>query len=134
MGALVGGSIAYFWGAHDHTIALTVMERIPAVSTDMIGRVSSELVDRGAWAIMFGSVSGTPYKLYAASAADTGISFWLFFLISIPGPADSLCLGYSILSLRTQGYWIGGGVKGRPLMILLLAWVLFYLGDAKLTE
>ncbi|HEV8720751.1 MAG TPA: hypothetical protein VGW77_08945 [Candidatus Binatia bacterium] len=136
MGALIGGSIGYFWGAHDHSSALAVMERIPAVSTDMIGRVRTELIDRGAWAILFGPVSGTPYKLYAAQAADAGISFWLFF-DKHPGAADSLCLGYSILPLRAQTV----GLVGRQREALddtfvSLGFILsdFLLGDAKLTE
>ena len=126
IGALVGGSIVYYWGAHDHSRALAAMDKVPAVSAEMISCVGSELNHRGPWALLFGLVSGTPYKLYAAQAAGAGVDFWLFLLVSIPGRlirfvAVTLFCHYCVRLLRRLG------LAENFLMALLFGWTLFYL-------
>lgn len=126
VGALIGGSIIYFWGAHDCASAIAVMEKIPAVSSDMVSRVRQELTERGTWAIMLGIFSGTPYKLYTAQAANAGIEFWMFLLVSMParlirfGSVTILC--HYVVRLSR---W--SGLTTNSMTVILLGWTLFYL-------
>lgn len=125
-GALIGGSIIYLWGAHDHASAVAIMEKIPAVSTEMVSRVRQELTERGTWALMLGIFSGTPYKLYAAQAANAGIEFWMFSLVSIPARlirfVSVTILCHYVVRLSR---WLGLSVN--PMTVILLGWAIFYL-------
>lgn len=82
-GALLGGALVYIGGAHDKQ-AITLREKIPAIRPAMVARVAMELADHGAGAIFIGPLTGTPYKLYAAQAADAGIGLAVFILMSMP--------------------------------------------------
>lgn len=124
-GALAGGSSLYFWGSLDPTGATFVLEKTPAVSAEMITRVREDLNNLGGWAILFGPLSGTPYKLYAAQAAEAGFPLFWFLLISIPArlvrfmAVTTIC-HYALRALKHLGFRV------KPLTILLTAWTLFY--------
>lgn len=49
----------------------------------MIKDVNSQLIEQGLISILFGPLSGTPYKIYAVQAAGLGSDLWLFIFISI---------------------------------------------------
>ncbi len=124
-GAMAGGSILYFWGSLDPTGAMFVLEKTPAVSAEMITRVREDLNHFGEWAIIFGPLSGTPYKLYAAQAAPAGFPFFWFLLVSIPArlirfvAVTTIC-HYALRGLKHLG------VRAQPLTILLTSWTLVY--------
>ena len=125
-GSLAGGSIVYFWGSLDLTGATFVLEKTLAVSAEMVTRVHEELNDLGEWAILFGPLRGTPYKLYAAQAANAGINLFSFLLISIPARlvrfiAVTTFCHYALQALKRLG------LRVNSLTILLTAWTLFYL-------
>lgn len=81
-GAMLGGSVMYFWGAHDPASALRAVGAVPAIGPEMIQRAHGELLTNGMLAVILGPLSATPYKVYAVQAAAAGIPYWLFLLIS----------------------------------------------------
>ena len=83
-GALIGGVCCYYWGVLDPIAACHFVESVPAISQQMMAKVSAELQNQGAGAVLFGPLSGTPYKTYAVQAAGTGLSVVAFLLISVP--------------------------------------------------
>jgi len=124
-GALVGGLIIYLWGAYDLEKAHMTIEKVPAVSPDMMARVYLELSEQGVLAIMLGPLRGTPYKVYAVHAADIGIGLWQFVLISIPARIIRFVLVTSCCHFALKA--IGKlNIKTDPLVILLTGWVIFY--------
>lgn len=63
-GAMVGGVLMYVWGSLSPDAALNIVERVPGISPEMIARVRDELASQGVMAMVFGPLSGTPYKVY----------------------------------------------------------------------
>jgi membrane protein YqaA with SNARE-associated domain len=82
LGAMVGGSLMYFWGAKNPDAAVRIVAAVPAVGPEMMTRVRAELRERGSIAVVLGPLSATPYKTYAVQAAAAGIPYWLFLLIT----------------------------------------------------
>lgn len=83
IGAAIGGIFMYYWGVYDVLSALSIIEKLPAISPQMIAKVNDEL--NGAnpfWAMLFGSFTGTPYKIYATLAPVANIPVWLLFLMT----------------------------------------------------
>ena len=124
-GALIGGVIIYLWAASNLNHAQTTIEKVPAISHDMISRVRSELSNQGFVAILLGPLRGTPYKVYAAQAADNGIGLGLFLLISIPARIIrflivTICCHFALKTLAKFNR------KINSVAILLIGWIIFY--------
>jgi len=84
LGAMVGGSLMYAWGAHDAATALKVLDAIPAIPADMLVSVRQDLNDRGLVAMLSGPVVGIPYKIYAVQAGALGLSWPVFVWMTVP--------------------------------------------------
>lgn len=126
LGALVGGSVMYAWGARDAGSGLAMLDRVPAVSPAMIERVRVELEEGGLPAIILGPTRGTPYKLYALRAGEAGVGWLPFLLVSVPARL------LRFVSLTLLAAAVGKIARGRlatPRLeqVLLLSWALFYL-------
>jgi len=124
-GALLGGIILYWWGAYDFQAANAVIEIIPAINSDMLTRVHSELSFQGPIAVLLGPLSGTPYKTYAIQAANADMNFIVFLLISIPARLIRFTFVAAISYYVSQ--LISAKTKLDPIFIILGAWFLFYL-------
>lgn len=126
-GALVGGSLMYAWGEQAPASALAWMDRVPAVSVDLIERVRSGLERQGAMAALVGSFVGRPYKVYAVQAGSLDLGLWTFLLFSIPARAARFVLGvvFTRVVLATVGR---GWSDETALRVLLGFWVVFYVG------
>ena len=124
-GAIVGGIVMYLWGRQDLSGALGIVELIPAISTDMISRVHHRLAQEGVGAVLWGPLSGTPYKVYAVQASDTGIGLGLFVLVTIPARLIRFFLVTALChyALRYLSRYRFGQNR---LAVLILGWVLFY--------
>jgi len=84
-GALLGGWIMFTWGALTPREAIFgFLNMVPAVSRDMIAAALQDMQEMGARAVLFGPLSGTPYKIYAALAPHAGLALPAFLLISVP--------------------------------------------------
>ncbi len=125
-GALLGGALIYGWGLRDQAGATALMEKLPAISPAMVARVQDDLTTHGALAIVFGPLSGTPYKLYAAQAGEAGIGFVLFMLVSVPARGIRFVLVTAGVhyALRLMA---SGPIARHPVVLILIAWTLFYL-------
>jgi membrane protein YqaA with SNARE-associated domain len=125
-GVLAGGIVMYIWGQHAPVAALHIVEKVPAISTELALGVREALSEQGVLAMMLGPFSGIPYKLYAMQAAPVGISLGMFLLISIPARLIRFLLvtiisHYAVASLSR---WLPFQNRSR---VLLTAWVVFYL-------
>lgn len=125
LGALIGGALIYFWGAHDHSGAIALIEKVPAISPAMVARVQGELTVHGVWSILAGPLTDTPYKLYAAQAAQAGIGFGVFILLSIPARGIrfviiTMGVHYALKKI------IPAKIARHPTTLILSCWVLFY--------
>lgn len=84
-GAVVGGLIAFGWGATDPISANTTMAALPAIGPDMVETVHRQIATNGPAALVTAPLSGRPYKLYAAAAGQFGMSPLSLALWTIPG-------------------------------------------------
>jgi len=125
-GALVGGSLMYFWGAAETETVLSVLDGIPAISTEMLKTVSTQMQQGGSLALFIGPLTGVPYKVYAAQAADAQVGLAVFLLISIPARFlrfAALCLLANALSRR----FLATKTLRQRRWIHLTAWTLIYI-------
>ena len=83
-GALAGGTIMFTWGALHEASADHFLEQVPAISNHLIQKVDRQVESIGSMATFAGSVTGKPYKVYAAHAGSAGLNIAIFLLISVP--------------------------------------------------
>jgi len=83
-GALVGGALMYVFGLRAPDTARFFLDRVPAISPDLIVRVASQISESGLTAVLVGPIKGIPYKIYAVESGARQHSFITFMLISIP--------------------------------------------------
>ena len=86
-GAVVGGLLAFGWGAWSIESANRVMAGLPAIDHAMITAVSSDVADDGPRALVSAPLQGRPYKLYAAATGGLGGSPVALALWTVPGRA-----------------------------------------------
>ena len=125
LGAVVGGLVMFLWARADAESALETIGVLPAISSEMIERVSAELRDHGQLALFSGSFSGTPYKVYAVQAASLPINPAVFALISIP----ARIVRFVTLALLSAGLCVTVARKlslRTRLKIHIIFWTAFY--------
>lgn len=83
-GALLGGSVMYFWSVNRDEQAYRFVLGVPAIGEKMMQNVRASLEQRGLVAMVLGPIRGIPYKAYAVIAPKVGIGFISFLLASIP--------------------------------------------------
>jgi hypothetical protein len=125
-GALAGGALIYGWGAYDRSGALAAIENVPAISPAMAARVAVQLADHGVLAIFAGPFTGTPYKLYAAQAADAGIGWAVFMLMSVPARGIRFLLVTAGVHYALR-YLVPARARTHAAALILSAWILFYI-------
>ena len=140
-GAVLGGAVVHRWSARtDPARSATLAARIPAISSTMVAKVDAQMGTRGFSALMIGPFTGTPYKLYARSAAAQGMSLSGLVLWTLPArlarfvPVTGAISGIAVLSRRCglsapdRGLPRLLGVSPRTveLAIFLLGWTAFY--------
>jgi len=124
-GALLGGMAIYLWGLYSPVTAIETIARVPAINMEMLVRVQQNLSVEGVWAILFGPLSGTPYKTYAAQAASAGIGWLPFLLISIP----ARLLRFQAITLLSWGLsttLLRHFSLRTKYCVLIFGWLLFY--------
>lgn len=125
LGALLGGLLMYLWGAADHQAATAVVDRVPAISSELLDGVGQSLSEHGLIAVLFGPLFGIPYKAFAINASAAGVPLLSFMLISIPARLIRFVLVtllvHSIARLLGR-YW----PTSRIYAAFGIAWVTFY--------
>lgn len=126
IGAACGGAVMWRYGLSDPAAATRLLAAVPFVSPDMVARGIAGMAEAN-WplAMLRGSVTGIPYKVYAVAAGKEGLTAPLFFGATIPvrllrfAVATSLVATISALLSRQFDLQ-------RRLMLLATFWVLFY--------
>ncbi|MBU0620766.1 MAG: hypothetical protein KJ795_02860 [Gammaproteobacteria bacterium] len=125
LGALLGGLLMYLWGAADHQAATAVVEKVPAISSELLDEVSRSLSEQGLLAVLLGPLFGVPYKTFAINASAAGMPLLAFMLVSIPARLIRFvlvtALVHSIARLLCR-YW----PTSRIYAVFGIAWVAFY--------
>ena len=125
IGALIGGLVLFFWSSTDQVTARHLLEGIPGINSGMINDVNQEIIDQGLVAILFGPLSGTPYKIYAVQAAGLGANIWMFMFISIFARLIRFILVTTVCHyvLKLINVMVD---KKYNLKILIIGWIIFY--------
>jgi len=115
IGAACGGLVMWRYGVSD-----------PAAATRLLaaGMAGMAMAD---WplAMLKGSVTGIPYKVYAVAAGKEGLPALLFFGITIPVRLARFALAASIVAAISALLRRRLDLR-RRLMLLATFWVLFY--------
>lgn len=121
--ASVAGALAVLiWAGNDPSGAAATMAALPGIDSTLV----AEAADRyrhGPQAVLTGSFSGIPFKLFALEAArNSGVGFLLLApLLRLPRFLAVALLTGGISTIL--GRWIS---QRRRLMILAACWTLFY--------
>lgn len=67
-GATLGGALLFQWAAADHQSARSAIISVPFIRERMLTDVDNGLRSQGLSALLWGSIEGIPYKLYAVEA------------------------------------------------------------------
>jgi membrane protein YqaA with SNARE-associated domain len=122
LAASAGGAVTYQWAAADPAGAERTILALPAIDRAQADAARASLAAQGDMAMLKGSLSGTPYKLYAMAAGRDGRPFIPFllatplvrlprFLLAALGTAAISALLGRRLSLRARclilaGFWL----------------------------
>lgn len=126
-GALIGGAAVYLAAMQAPAFVSAMMRSVPFVTDLMIARVRNEYADMGNWALFYGPMRGTPYKLYAFAAPPyAGIA--TFLAVSIPARLLRFLAvgGFAALA----AYLLRRFLKCSDRMLVCIhaaAWTAFYL-------
>lgn len=123
-GALAGGLLIYLLGVYYREPILIFYDYLPAIGLEMQERVALELAEKGAPAVFAGPASGTPYKIYAVQAAESGLGLTPFLAISVPARLFrflAALLGGQALAflLRKKGF-------KHQIMVAVVLWTVGY--------
>lgn len=125
IGALLGGTLMYYWGQHDYEVAYRWVESVPAINNELMSSVKENMRQSDSLAIMLGPLQGLPYKTFAAQAYSAGITIESFLFISVPARL------IRFLAIAYIARWIATGFLKNLQQKQLVAvwggaWVLVY--------
>ncbi|MBI1386345.1 MAG: hypothetical protein GC150_15670 [Rhizobiales bacterium] len=131
LGAALGGLIMWLLahpgvGPGAGPVFSFLDDALPAISGTMIEGVRTAMAGDGWFAAMLaGAFSGTPYKLYATAAGETGLAPLLFVAVSVPARLLRFALVVALAAgfARIAGPRIG---ERSVLVVLALFWIGFY--------
>lgn len=125
--AAAGGLLVYLATASGIVAPFALYDALPSISSDMIARARAGFSGAD-WpiAMLAGSFSGVPYKLYAASAAAAGTPLVAFLLWSIPIRLARFALVVGAAALLRPLFLRVLGPRYALLPVALL-WIAFYI-------
>jgi membrane protein YqaA with SNARE-associated domain len=126
LGALVGGTIMYYWGMRDVGGALAALDHVPSISTDMLARAREDVIEMGSASLLRGPLFGVPYKIFAVQAGSVGIGLLSFLLMSIPGRLIRFLAVTAVVPFLVKRLAPSASLK-RRMLLLLGGWAAFYL-------
>jgi hypothetical protein len=83
LAAALGGVLLYAWAAADPAGATAAIAALPGLDSATIAATADQFAAHRYWAMLDGSISGVPYKLYVLAAAGEGRPLIPFLLLSI---------------------------------------------------
>jgi glycerol uptake facilitator-like aquaporin len=125
-GALIGGALLFTWAQANPARAHAAIARVPFVRESMFARVDDGLRTQGLSAVLLGSVTGIPYKLYAIEAPKF-FSERNFLLVTPPARAVRFLLVW--IAFGAAATWLRKRRNWRTAQLLRLhaaLWVINY--------
>jgi membrane protein YqaA with SNARE-associated domain len=127
-GAVGGGALVHGVARAQPEPVLRALDRVPAVSADMIRRAGEDLARRGGVALAAGALTATPYKVFAAQAGRLRQPLGPFLAASALARLGRF-LAVCLLAMSLAGALRAGGVAERTLgRVHAGAWTVFYAG------
>ena len=120
--SVIGTAVVLLWASRDPSGAASAMASLPAIDPALIAKAARDF-HAGALAMLAGSFSGTPFKLYALEAAKSG-GFGLLLLaplLRLPRFAAVALFSGTVSQLLKRRL----GVRQR-LALLLALWIALY--------
>lgn len=125
-GALLGGALLFHWSKTDPEAAHAAAARVPFIIPAMFAKVNSGLDKTGLLAVLTGSVSGIPYKLYAVEAPRISTQF-AFALVTPPARAVRFTLVWAIFGAAARWLRRRYALSARKLVCVHAAvWIVSY--------
>jgi hypothetical protein len=123
--AAIGGLVTAWWAAWDPAGSRAAILAVPGISAVMMDGAAADLATDGFMAMLLGSFSGVPYKLYAHAAGVAGSGMAGFFLASVAARLPRFAIiafvaGFAGPAMRRR-------MPPRLLwLVFVVAWTLFY--------
>lgn len=126
IGAACGGMLMWRYGLVDPTAATALLAAVPFVSPEMIAKGMAGMAEAN-WplAMLHGSVTGIPYKVYAVAAGKEGLTALLFFSVTIPVRLARFAVATSLVAAISALLGRRFDLR-RRLMLMATFWLLFY--------
>lgn len=124
--AAAGGALVHAWAAADPGGATRMIVALPGIDPALVAETARGFAAGGYMAMLAGSVSGVPYKLYALAAGVQGEPLIPFLLLS-PFVRLPRFLGVALLAAalgRLASRRLGLCAR---LVVLTAFWLLFYI-------
>jgi hypothetical protein len=126
LGAACGGVAMARWAATDPDQAMALLRSVPFVSEAMIGKGLAGMAgDNWPLAMLKGSVTGIPYKVYAVGAGREGIDALLFAAVSVPVRLLRFVVATTVVAALSAWLRPRLSLRGR-MMLLATFWLVFY--------
>ena len=90
LASIAGAAIVFLWAGRDPVGAAATMAHLPAIDPALVARAAEDY-HRGPLAMLAGSFSGTPFKLYALEAAKVRRLFAAFARAADPSSPLPAC-------------------------------------------
>jgi hypothetical protein len=126
IGGALGGIIMWRYAVQDPEAALAMVRSVPFVSEAMIA-TGLNGIHAADWplAMLKGSVTGIPYKVYGVGAGEAGLTALAFLAVSIPVRLLRFAAAAALVA------WIGDRLASRTSLtvrtiVLALFWIVFY--------
>ncbi|MCB2063882.1 MAG: hypothetical protein KDE25_10590 [Novosphingobium sp.] len=123
--AAFGGLLVIAWARTDPAGARETIAALPGISSELTTQAADDFRSGGWLAMLAGSFSGTPYKLYALAAESDGSGLPGFFVTSIFARLPRFLLVAAVFSAT------GSAIRHRLpswliAVLFALGWSLFY--------
>ncbi len=82
VGALLGGLVMWIYGAADPVAMRAMLDALPAIHPGMVAAAEAGLADSPLAALLVGSATGVPYKVFAGLAPEAGVSAALLLALT----------------------------------------------------
>jgi hypothetical protein len=126
VGAACGGIWMWRLGQSDPEAGIRLLSSVPFVSNAMIAGGMAGMTEAN-WplAMLRGSVTGIPYKIYAVAAGKEGLTALLFFGVTIPVRLARFAIATSVVAAVST--LLGRRLSRlHRLMLLATFWLVFY--------
>lgn len=125
LGAVLGGTLIYLWGASHFQVLTDFYLHMPGIQENLITNVENQINQYQQWALFWGGISGQPYKLYALYASQAEVGLVSFIAASIPARLLRFILTITLVKMAIKP--LENRLSTNTLYILLsVFWIVFY--------